>query len=85
MKQRDSNPELALATAFKPLKNINIGLTPPARKHLAVLLVGIPLRITVGKRSLKDGVVEFQQRAGGDVQKVAPDEAVNLVKAAAPT
>ena len=56
----------------------------PGPKFKDADLIGIPLRITVGKKSLKDGVVEFKQRAGGDMQKVVPDEAINLVRTAVP-
>ncbi len=54
----------------------------PGPKFKDADLIGLPLRITVGKKSLADGVVEFKRRAGGEVQKVAPDEAVALAKAA---
>ncbi len=39
-------------------------------------LIGIPLRIVVGEKGLKDGKVEFRRRAGGDEEKLGPDEAV---------
>jgi prolyl-tRNA synthetase len=39
-------------------------------------LIGIPLRIIVGKKSLKDGVVEFSHRRDDVKQKMTPDEAV---------
>ncbi len=38
-------------------------------------LIGIPLRITVGRKSLAAGVVELKQRAEEDVEKLAPDAA----------
>ena len=41
--------------------------------------VTLPLRITVGKKSLKDGLVEFKLRAGGEMQKIPPDDAVKQV------
>jgi prolyl-tRNA synthetase len=38
-------------------------------------LIGIPLRITVGRKSLTAGVVELKQRAEEDLEKLAPDQA----------
>ena len=45
-------------------------------------LIGLPLRLTVGERSLKNGGVEFKQRTGTEIRTVALDEAVEQVKAA---
>ena len=45
-------------------------------KFSDVELVGIPLRITVGKRGLADGVVEFTDRASGRTAEVPLGEAV---------
>ena len=42
-------------------------------------LVGIPLRITVGKRSLADGVVELTDRATGQTERVPIDDVVSRV------
>jgi prolyl-tRNA synthetase len=42
-------------------------------------LVGIPLRITVGKRSLADGVVELTDRASGHTERVPLDDVVSRV------
>jgi prolyl-tRNA synthetase len=42
-------------------------------------LVGIPLRITVGKRSLADGVVELTDRATGETERVPVDDVVSRV------
>ena len=39
-------------------------------------LVGIPLRITVGDRGLKNGIVEARVRRTGDVTEVPKDDAV---------
>lgn len=38
-------------------------------------LIGIPVRITVGRKSLADGVVELKRRDSADVEKIAPGEA----------
>ena len=55
----------------------------PGPKFKDADLIGIPLRITIGKKSMANGVVEFKRRAGGQVQKVPPSEAVPLVRSAA--
>lgn len=38
-------------------------------------LIGIPIRVTVGERGLKESVVEVQKRQGGDPQKIPLVEA----------
>jgi prolyl-tRNA synthetase len=38
-------------------------------------LIGIPLRITVGHKALAQGVVELKQRAGQEIERLAPEEA----------
>ncbi|MCH8969962.1 MAG: proline--tRNA ligase, partial [Planctomycetes bacterium] len=43
-------------------------------------LIGIPIRITVGQRSLKDGLVEVKNRDSDDVQKLLPDKAIEEVR-----
>jgi len=43
-------------------------------------LIGIPHRITVGDRGLKEGVVEYQARADGEVQTVALTEVVPFIR-----
>jgi prolyl-tRNA synthetase len=45
-------------------------------------LIGIPHRITVGDRGLKEGVVEYLTRADGDAQTVPLTEIVHFIKAA---
>jgi len=42
-------------------------------------LIGFPLRINVGKRSLGDGVVELAVRKSGEVRKLPPAETVSAV------
>ena len=44
-------------------------------------LIGIPHRITVGERGLKEGMVEVQARTGGASQNVALSDIVALMKA----
>jgi prolyl-tRNA synthetase len=47
-------------------------------------LIGIPHRVTVGERGLKEGVIEYQSRRGGEAQKIALSDAheflTNLLK-----
>jgi prolyl-tRNA synthetase len=45
-------------------------------------LIGIPHRITVGDRGLKDGVVEVQARAGGEAKTVALADVPEFVRSA---
>jgi len=42
-------------------------------------LIGIPLRIVVGGKNLAEGNVEFKQRAGGEMQLLAPEQAIESV------
>jgi prolyl-tRNA synthetase len=51
----------------------------PGVKFKDADLIGIPWRVTVGKRSLAEGVVEVKPRASKEVQKVAVAEAAQRV------
>jgi prolyl-tRNA synthetase len=51
-------------------------------KFRDVELVGIPLRVTVGKRGLADGVVELTERAIGQAQRIPVDAIVDRVRKA---
>jgi prolyl-tRNA synthetase len=46
-------------------------------------LVGIPLRVTVGKRGLAEGAVELTVRKSGQTERVPLDEVVERVTAIA--
>jgi len=48
----------------------------PGFKFKDADLIGVPVRITVGKRGLAEGVVEVKKRTEDEVLRVAPDEAV---------
>ncbi len=39
-------------------------------------LIGMPVRITVGRKALADGVVELKQRVKDEVEKLSPEAAV---------
>ncbi len=45
-----------------------------------VELIGIPHRVTVGERGLKEGVIEYQPRRGGEAQKVALSDAKDFLE-----
>ena len=57
----------------------------PGFKFKDADLIGIPVRITVGKKALAEGVVELKLRRSKDVEKLSPDAAIDrahqLVKA----
>ncbi len=42
-------------------------------------LIGFPIRLTVGKRGLAEGIVEIKTRRTGEVQKVPPDQVTSTV------
>jgi len=52
----------------------------PGFKFKDAELIGFPIRITVGKKGLAEGVVELQIRRTGETQKVAPDQIVPAVR-----
>ena len=43
-------------------------------------LLGLPIRVTVGSRALKEGVVEVRRRRTGEVATVAPTDIVAQVR-----
>ncbi len=50
--------------------------TRPGPKFKDADLIGIPIQVTVGKRGLKDGVVEIKDRASGDMVKMSVEDAI---------
>jgi len=54
----------------------------PGVKFKDADLIGIPLRVTIGGRGLKEGIVEVKWRSEDDVRKVAIDEVVEVVTSA---
>lgn len=52
----------------------------PGVKFAEMELLGMPLRVTVGERSLAEGNLELTQRRGGDTEMVAPDVAVSRIQ-----
>jgi len=55
----------------------------PGVKFMDADLIGIPLRLTIGERSLKQGGVEVKPRGGGETVTLSPAEAVARVAAGA--
>lgn len=51
----------------------------PGFKFKDADLIGLPLRIVVGGKGLKDGQIELKWRDGGEVEKVPVDDAVQTV------
>ncbi len=51
----------------------------PGVKFADADLVGIPNRITVGDRGLKDGVVEYRRRNESDVRRLSPDAVAGVI------
>ncbi len=54
----------------------------PGHKFKDADLIGIPMRVTVGKRGLSDGIVEFKLRTEDDARKLKPDELCDAVRSA---
>ena len=52
----------------------------PGFKFKDAELIGIPIRVTIGKRGLAEGIVEIQQRRTGESQKAKPSDAVALIR-----
>jgi prolyl-tRNA synthetase len=46
----------------------------PGVKFMDADLIGVPYRITVGAKGLKEGIVEVKERATGNVERVSPQE-----------
>ena len=51
----------------------------PGVKFADADLIGIPNRITVGNRGLKEGIVECRRRDESDVQRLSPDDVVQAL------
>ena len=69
------------AAGFEVLHDDREGLSPGAKFKDADLL-GFPLRLTVGARGLKEGIVELRDRRTKDVLKFKPEAAVAEVSVA---
>jgi prolyl-tRNA synthetase len=69
------------AAGFEVLHDDREGLSPGVKFKDADLL-GMPLRLTVGSKGLKDGIVELRDRRTKEVVKVKPEDVVEAVKVA---
>jgi prolyl-tRNA synthetase len=69
------------AAGFEVLYDDRLGLAPGVKFKDADLL-GMPLRLTVGAKGLKDGIVELRDRRTGVVERVTPADVVAAVTAA---
>lgn len=43
-------------------------------------LIGVPIRVTIGDRGLKDGIIEIQQRRSGETEKVITASALSHIQ-----
>jgi prolyl-tRNA synthetase len=57
----------------------------PGVKFADAELIGIPYRVTVGRRGLADGVVEVARRRDGVVERLSPEAAIEWLVAAVRT
>jgi prolyl-tRNA synthetase len=74
--------ETALEQAgFEVLHDDREGLSPGAKFKDADLL-GFPLRLMVGSKGLKEGIVELKDRRTKELQKLKPEDVVSAVSAA---
>ena len=67
------------AAGFEVLHDEREGLSPGAKFKDADLL-GFPLRIMVGARGLKEGLIELRDRRTKAVEKVSPGQIIELVQ-----
>ena len=69
------------AAGFEVLHDDREGLSPGVKFKDADLL-GMPLRLTVGAKGLKDGVVELRDRRTKEVLKVKPEDGCRRLRCA---
>jgi prolyl-tRNA synthetase len=69
------------ADGFEVLHDDRDGLSPGVKFKDADLL-GMPLRLTVGAKGLKDGVVELRDRRTKEVTKLKPEEVLEVMRKA---
>ncbi|HBZ44936.1 MAG TPA: proline--tRNA ligase [Maritimibacter sp.] len=86
LKQGDAEADAACEDLYKALTAA--GLEPlyddrnerAGGKFATMDLIGLPWRITVGPRGLKNGVVELTSRRTGESEELAPEIAVSRIK-----
>ncbi|EPX79865.1 proline--tRNA ligase [Litoreibacter arenae] len=87
LKQGDDEADAACESLYTALTAL--GLEPlyddrderAGGKFATMDLIGLPWRITVGPRGLKNGVVELTSRRTGESEELSPEEAVKKVAA----
>ena len=85
LKQGDEEADAACAALYQSLTLM--GLEPlyddrnerAGGKFATMDLIGLPWRITVGPRGLKNGVVELTSRRSGESEELPPEEAVTKI------
>jgi prolyl-tRNA synthetase len=85
LKQGDAEADAACEQLYTALTAL--GLEPlyddrnerAGGKFATMDLIGLPWRITVGPRGLKNGVVELTSRRTGESEELAPEEAVKKI------
>ncbi|SMX49444.1 proline--tRNA ligase [Maliponia aquimaris] len=85
LKQGDAEADAACEALYKALTAL--GLEPlyddreerAGAKFATMDLIGLPWRITVGPRGLKNGVVELTSRRTGESEELPPEQAVERI------
>ena len=87
LKQGDEEADAACDKIYAALEAVGLEPLYDDRKERAggkfatMDLIGLPWRITVGPRGLKNGVVELTSRRTGESEELPPEEAVKKVAA----
>ncbi|TNJ48209.1 proline--tRNA ligase [Phaeobacter sp. B1627] len=87
LKQGDGEADAACEQLYAALTAIGLEPLYDDRKERAgakfagMDLIGLPWRITVGPRGLKNGVVELTSRRTGESEELSPEEAVKKIAA----
>ena len=85
VKQGDDEADTACEAIYKSLKALGLDPLYDDRKERAggkfatMDLIGLPWRITVGPRGLKNGVVELTCRRTGDSEELPPEQVVEKI------
>ena len=85
LKQGDDEADAACEQLYAALSAVGLEPLYDDRKERAggkfatMDLIGLPWRITVGPRGLKNGVVELTSRRTGESEELSPEEAVKKI------
>ncbi|QFT47031.1 Proline--tRNA ligase [Roseivivax sp. THAF40] len=85
LKQGDADADAACQALYDSL--VTLGLEPlyddrderAGAKFATMDLIGLPWRITVGPRGLKNGVVELTSRRTGESEEMPPEQAITRI------